>query len=295
MPRLYYVLTDERDNQKFQSFTLGSSVLAQSKYAENSPHVWGISSNTNQENWNEIKKNDVVFFGQKNSEVNYYGIVKAKKIDNSLAAKIWGASPRNKTLNHFLFFDNLYNTSINFHQILKYCGIKSDIEPFSGLHKIKNDSFFDFTHQIPKKERKQKISEKKTTDIPVDYDGPPGKDVGKVTRFIRDTAKSALLKKKYKDKCQVCGYAIEVSKNKRYSEVHHIFPLKDGGADNFNNMIVLCPTHHAEFDYRVIGISNDGKTVVDKKGKKIGILDIQNDHKLDKASINFHLEMMKKS
>jgi len=114
-----------------------------------------------------------------------------------------------------------------------------------------------------------------------------------VTRFIRDTKKTRLLKKKYHDKCQVCNYQISIGSRKFYSEVHHLYPLKDGGDDNFNNMLVLCPTHHAEFDYKVSGIDMNGITIINKDGNPIGELTIMKDHKIHQKNILFHLQGLK--
>lgn len=42
----------------------------------------------------------------------------------------------------------------------------------------------------------------------------------------------------YKNKCVVCGFSEII-------EVHHIIPRRSGGSDDVNNLIVLCPNHHA--------------------------------------------------
>ena len=74
------------------------------------------------------------------------------------------------------------------------------------------------------------------------------------------------MKELYMDKCQVCGYAIQVAADRRYSEVHHLRPLGRGGDDGCANMLVLCPTHHVEFNHAVLGVSMDGRSVVDRGG-----------------------------
>ena len=54
-------------------------------------------------------------------------------------------------------------------------------------------------------------------------------------------------------KCQVCGERIECADGSFYAEVHHIRPLggNHGVNDIRENMLVLCPTHHAMFDLRL--------------------------------------------
>ncbi len=284
MSKFFFVIVDERDHEKFRIFRLG-------KLSYKGMKIWGFPSRTSIESWNQIRNGDVVFFAQKNSDVDCYGVVIKKTINNKLS-KLWGSDPRSKTVNHFLVFDALPKTSIRFHEILKWVRLKNIPDVFSGIYQIKNEYMQEASKYTREQKKLSRKNDTKSISIPVDYGGAPGRNTGTVTRFIRDTAKSKLLKKKYKDRCQVCNYRIQVSENTYYSEVHHIFPLKDSGPDNFNNMIVLCPTHHAEFDYKAIGIDEDGKTIIDRNGKKVGSLILQNDHNLDKDSIRFHLKSM---
>lgn len=51
--------------------------------------------------------------------------------------------------------------------------------------------------------------------------------------------------------CVVCGWRIE--KRRSYGlEVHHIKPVRDGGTNDPDNLVVLCPNHHAEADYGIL-------------------------------------------
>lgn len=64
------------------------------------------------------------------------------------------------------------------------------------------------------------------------------------------------LKLLYEDTCQICGAKINLLSNKSYSEGHHMQPLGGvhQGVDIAENIIILCPNHHAEFDYGVMAI-----------------------------------------
>jgi 5-methylcytosine-specific restriction endonuclease McrA len=44
-----------------------------------------------------------------------------------------------------------------------------------------------------------------------------------------------------KRRCELCGYAGPAS-----LQVHHKIPISMGGGDGVDNLVVLCPTHHAE-------------------------------------------------
>lgn len=50
-------------------------------------------------------------------------------------------------------------------------------------------------------------------------------------------------------KCEVPGCehpSFQTDANEPYVEAHHIIPLADGGEDTLENLICICPTHHAE-------------------------------------------------
>lgn len=84
-----------------------------------------------------------------------------------------------------------------------------------------------------------------------------------VQRKIRDTKVIQQLKEKYKNKCQICGKSIKIDKNTFYSEGAHIKPLGSphNGSDTKDNIIILCPNHHVEFDYGLITIDHRNNMV----------------------------------
>ncbi len=90
-----------------------------------------------------------------------------------------------------------------------------------------------------------------------------------VYRILRDTETAKQLKTQYDYCCQICGQTIELPDGSRYAEVHHIKPLgrPHSGPDSTENMLVLCPNHHAMCDYGAIRLSlemltvNDGHTI----------------------------------
>ena len=85
---------------------------------------------------------------------------------------------------------------------------------------------------------------------PSDYQDPPQSQEYSVIRKIRDNEKSRALKLRYRYKCQVCRTSLGDGED-GYAEVHHLRPLggRHRGLDNWNNMLVLCPNHHVQFDY----------------------------------------------
>lgn len=73
-------------------------------------------------------------------------------------------------------------------------------------------------------------------------------------RIIRDTALSREVKLLHSFKCQICGYALQLSADEYYAEAHHIIPLGNphNGPDCKDNIICVCPNHHALLDYGAI-------------------------------------------
>ena len=85
-----------------------------------------------------------------------------------------------------------------------------------------------------------------------------------ICRTIRDTKMIKKLKIKYSNRCQICGKKIILPNGKEYSEGHHLKKLGGShkGPDTEDNVIILCPFHHAEFDYGAIGIDPKSKRII---------------------------------
>jgi len=116
-----------------------------------------------------------------------------------------------------------------------------------------------------------------------------------ISRIIRDTGLSRDLKEEYDNRCQICGDYIQLV-DRKYSEVHHIKPLgkPHDGPDKKENIIVLCPNHHAAFDLGGIALNPDNLniTCLDEKdalhGKKI----FRKLHDLGKEYLQYHRDKL---
>ncbi len=277
----YILIVGERDQERFRRFRTGyDRDIIKSIDGFDADNVWALGPSTNHDIWSLIQKDDRIFFAEQGMPFRHCGIVLSKVTDQSQAIRIWGDTPRMREHDRIILFATIHDIDITFSKLCNQAGISSPSK-LTNIYLVKNNI-----------DTYPPMEEKITGTIMVSDDGAPNKKSEVVVRFIRDSLKVKQLKSQYNDKCQICGNTIHVSEKSRYSEVHHIHPLGDGGGDDFDNMLVLCPTHHVEFDYKVIGIDGDKKTIIDKNGNKIGTLAMVSDHKLNDKNIQFHLMRM---
>ncbi|UWG98008.1 HNH endonuclease [Dehalobacter sp. DCM] len=126
--------------------------------------------------------------------------------------------------------------------------------------------------------------------IPTKGSLEPQKKLRTFTATNRNLTIVKYLKALYQNKCQICGEAIEVSPDNFLSEVHHIRPLGEhNGADVIENMIVLCPNHHAMFDRGSITIDLYTKTVIHfNPNNPLNNEQIKLKHDIDRNYIEYH-------
>lgn len=83
-------------------------------------------------------------------------------------------------------------------------------------------------------------------------------------RVLRDTELARRIKRLHDYRCQICAHTIVLPSGEKYAEAHHIRPLgtPHNGPDVADNIICVCPNHHAELDYGVSELSlSDLRTV----------------------------------
>jgi len=74
-------------------------------------------------------------------------------------------------------------------------------------------------------------------------------------RLPRDTNMIAQLKAAYDNTCQMCGYKITKTDGSGYSIGAHILPFSEfKELDKKENILILCPTHHDEFDLGLLEV-----------------------------------------
>jgi hypothetical protein len=96
-------------------------------------------------------------------------------------------------------------------------------------------------------------------------------------RILRDTELARRIKIKHRHKCQLCGHSIQLEGGLHYAEAHHIQPLgaPHNGPDIEENIVCVCPNHHAELDY---GVRRIAQSDFRKSAK----------HRIDERFIDYH-------
>lgn len=96
------------------------------------------------------------------------------------------------------------------------------------------------------------VEEIPDSDLKVMVENIPAKS-GKITERTtlireRDCRVIEAIKKLRGRQCQICGVAITTKHGIPYVEAAHINPKHAGGSECPENIIILCPNHHKEFD-----------------------------------------------
>ena len=104
----------------------------------------------------------------------------------------------------------------------------------------------------------------------------------------RNSELPRLVKNLYGSTCQLCGVALETPTG-LIAQGAHIQPLGGGheGPDLLENILCLCPNHHALLDRNGWYLSDELMAIETISGKEIGILNRNADHVLSTACIRY--------
>jgi predicted restriction endonuclease len=64
------------------------------------------------------------------------------------------------------------------------------------------------------------------------------------------------VKRIYDNRCQICGFTFKEKNGEFYSEGHHLIPLSEGGTQERDNIVILCPNHHRMIHYADVEIDD---------------------------------------
>lgn len=104
-----------------------------------------------------------------------------------------------------------------------------------------------------------------------------------VSRRIRDTALSREVKKIYQHHCQICDETIAGADGRTYSEGAHLKPLGRPhiGRDSLDNLLCLCPNHHAQLDLGGMVLFDDFSVARTSDLKPFANISFNQHHRLD--------------
>ena len=249
--QIFYIIVGLRDISKLSKLT--------------ESHEWKLHSK-HAKIFNKIKNNDLILFS-KESHYSWDAILELKE-KHTLEIKNNSHSEfreKNKTLSLEFKNKNLLSKYQNSFDVPDLSKSKP------GVYFLKTVS--SFKNQTKLKENRHKNPEK----------------IFVITKRVkRDTQKVKALKLRYLDKCQICNYSLILENGKRHSEVHHLRPIgNEGGNDDTDNMLVLCPNHHKAFDFSVLHLDMSGNKVLDLDGNKIEKIIFKNKHALSKENITY--------
>ena len=80
--------------------------------------------------------------------------------------------------------------------------------------------------------------------------------------YKRDNKTIAQIKILRDFKCQICSTTIIKKDGSKYVEAAHIKPKHQKGRETLNNIILLCPNHHKEFDFGHLKIKSHDANVI---------------------------------
>lgn len=277
------MIVGRRDAERFRRFRTGEDAAAARSldHTRACANVWALSRASGADAWERIRRGDRVFFAESGSRFAACGTVSSTVRDGSAPVRIWGDTPRMRALDRLILFSEVREISEPFSETCRAAGVR----PAELTLLQESQAGMNALPGAP--------GAPGAPTLPPGTNGPAETSAETVARFVRDTERVQQIKRMYDGRCQVCDLGIDVRGPCRYSEVHHLRPLKSGGDDDYGNMLVLCPNHHVAFDYAAIGLSADGASVVDRGDKAICGLTVARGHSIDPKNIAFHRREMR--
>lgn len=243
---IFHIVVDLRDTSKLSKLTESREWQLHSKYINM---------------FKKIQNNDLILFS-KQSHYSWDIMLQVEEKKNLVMKSNKANQFREKNKNLSIRFKNK-NFLSKYQKSFDASGL-SKLRP--GIYSLKST-----------------LSVKKSKEIKHEN---PEKIFSVTKRVKRDRQKVADMKLRYLDKCQICNYSLLLENGKRHSEVHHLRPIgKEGGNDDTDNMIVLCPNHHKAFDFSVLRLDLRGNNVVALDGKEVAKIKFKRNHKLSKENL----------
>ncbi|MEZ5497355.1 MAG: HNH endonuclease [Gammaproteobacteria bacterium] len=220
--------------------------------------------------WNGFENNETRFnlMADKNLSMLFPIPLDAAKYKESQGKRLVGQigySYYNIDIVERIIRDELYEISISGVQQNEYKKLKDIFVYATGTEFNENSIDIDLVQQdelveIFKTDKNQIITDLKNLDNKED-------DAETITikqkTYKRDNKTIAQIKILRDFKCQICGKNIKKANGEFYIEAAHIKPKREKGRETPENILILCPNHHKEFDYGLRKILNQNKDLVE--------------------------------
>ena len=140
------------------------------------------------------------------------------------------------------------------------------------------------------------LEETLSESLPDDYKSP-GRKESTTNRIIRSVANREKIKNLHQSRCQVCGTFLKKPDNTGIAIGAHIRGLgkPHDGPDTLDNMLCLCPNHHAQFDAFSFYIDPDDHTIHGLDGEVEKRLITVKGHKINKEFLSYHKSLYHKN
>ena len=114
---------------------------------------------------------------------------------------------------------------------------------------------------------------------------------------IRDESLVREIKSMYDDRCQICGEKRRQEEKNGYSEVHHLMPLGNDGPDISENVVVVCPNHHVDFENGMLTVDPQTLVIHHQYESDIDGRDLlcKEEHDVGEGYLTYHNEVVAQS
>lgn len=276
--------------------------------------VWGTTEGS-EVYWTQIAEGDYLLFYIGNEQYRYAAKVIGKEQNSEFADALWpdwgerltGGNDPGDPWTHIIYLESPTEVDISGYEIhsdfadhknnytqrfMRFTGADEIIARFGSVEDYiaarSSDGATEdsSSSQVDREERASDLRPPDRTDVTV-------------SRIIRNTKLVKQLKRLYDHHCQVCGMQLQKGIDEPYAEGHHLQPLgaSPPGPDVEENILILCPNHHADFDYGMIRVDLDSKRIKHTYDTEISgtQLTVHDEHDLSDIFLAYHNDIVSKS
>lgn len=322
-PELYFVPCSKQGDTSRAYRHLEETVLESVPRAEFDPYtdydlgsavsMWGATEGSKPQ-WEYLSRGDLLLFYVGDGFYQYAARVVGKQENVELAEALWsnrdsshGGYDPTDPWKYLMYLNQPVEVQIQGAEIHGFAGHKINYPPrFLKVNEQAHQAIREEFGSVGEYIRARRVDVTDTSDnspddaddssrgensLPHDTSPPERRERGG-TRIVRDSEMIRELKHRYDHQCQVCGDQRHRGASAPYAEGHHLHPLGDDppGPDAKRNVLVLCPNHHADFDYGSIRVDPDTLEIHHLYEDSVDgeTLRVDPDHDLRRRHVEYH-------